>query len=351
MSAKRIPDGDSLNDLSVGEIFRQEFGAFGGGGAGYDESIPERDRVENGAIDPILDDRRSNLNDVENAEGPKLLACLDGFDSEFARRRRVKFLEYLGRDDAGSLLGMPADEPKGDGLLGRIRAIHRVDQNVGINKTSSGHGSMAVKFFPGNLDAFGVARRLLEALDHGIDRRVRVGNSVVQKIANQCVETGSARLGVAAPPFEKFFVDGKRQVCHKHRLCVHRRLVNSGFQDSFDTHVPRIQETTGSNASPLKLPFDLRGIQWVIIGGESGPGARPMEAEWVRNIRDQCRMAEVAFFFKQWGGTRKKQTGRSLDGKTYDAYPEFAAVEALEARQRLLLLREVEAEYKIGSEP
>ena len=95
--------------------------------------------------------------------------------------------------------------------------------------------------------------------------------------------------------------------------------------------------------------FDLRGIQWVIVGGESGPGARPMEAEWVRNIRDQCRMAEVPFFFKQWGGTRKKQTGRSLDGKTYDAYPDFASAEALDARQRLLLLREVEAENKIWS--
>jgi len=95
--------------------------------------------------------------------------------------------------------------------------------------------------------------------------------------------------------------------------------------------------------------FDLRGIQWVIVGGESSPGARSMETEWVRNIRDQCRKADVAFFFKQWGGTRKKQTGRSLDGKTYDAYPDFAAVEALDARQRLLLLREVEAEYKIGS--
>jgi len=52
--------------------------------------------------------------------------------------------------------------------------------------------------------------------------------------------------------------------------------------------------------------FDLRGIQWVIVGGESGPGARPMQAEWVRSIRDLCIKADVAFFFKQWGGVRKK---------------------------------------------
>ena len=93
--------------------------------------------------------------------------------------------------------------------------------------------------------------------------------------------------------------------------------------------------------------FDLRGIQWVIVGGESGPGARPMEAEWVRNIRDQCRMAQVPFFFKQWGGTRKKQAGRSLDGKTHDEFPDFTEVEALDAKQRVPLLREVETEYKM----
>ena len=96
--------------------------------------------------------------------------------------------------------------------------------------------------------------------------------------------------------------------------------------------------------------FDLRGIQWVIVGGESGPGARPMQAEWVRNIRDQCRTADVAFFFKQWGGVRKKEAGRRLDGKTYDQYPYIAKVEALESEQRLLLLREVETEYGVRAE-
>ncbi len=66
---------------------------------------------------------------------------------------------------------------------------------------------------------------------------------------------------------------------------------------------------------------DLTGIGWVILGGESGPGARPMEAGWVRSIRDQCAAAGVPFFFKQWGGVRKKASGRELDGRTHDEVP------------------------------
>ncbi|MCH8071224.1 MAG: phage Gp37/Gp68 family protein [Proteobacteria bacterium] len=68
-----------------------------------------------------------------------------------------------------------------------------------------------------------------------------------------------------------------------------------------------------------RLP--LKKIHWVIVGGESGPGARPMEARWVRQIRDQCRAKGVSFFFKQWGGTNKKKTGRLLDGRTWDTMP------------------------------
>ena len=67
--------------------------------------------------------------------------------------------------------------------------------------------------------------------------------------------------------------------------------------------------------------FDLSGISWVIVGGESGPGARPMKKEWVISIRNQCREQRVPFFFKQWGGVRKVKTGRLLDGRTYDEYP------------------------------
>jgi protein gp37 len=74
---------------------------------------------------------------------------------------------------------------------------------------------------------------------------------------------------------------------------------------------------------PLRrLP--LQGIHWVIVGGESGPGARPMEVEWVEEIHRQCKRAGVAFFFKQWGGVRKHITGRSLYGRTWDEMPSAA---------------------------
>lgn len=67
--------------------------------------------------------------------------------------------------------------------------------------------------------------------------------------------------------------------------------------------------------------FDLAGIDWAIVGGESGPGARPMDPMWVKSLRDICVKAEVPFFFKQWGGTRKKATGRLLEGRTWDEMP------------------------------
>lgn len=78
---------------------------------------------------------------------------------------------------------------------------------------------------------------------------------------------------------------------------------------------------------PLLGPLDdlnLAGIGWVIAGGESGPGARPMDPEWVRSIRDQCRLSGVAFHFKQWGGVNKKKTGRILDNRTWDEFPVLA---------------------------
>src|SRR5690242_16679459 len=68
--------------------------------------------------------------------------------------------------------------------------------------------------------------------------------------------------------------------------------------------------------------FNISGISWTIVGGESGPGARPMQREWVISARDQCRESHVPFFFKQWGGVRKAKNGRLLDGRTYDEYPE-----------------------------
>lgn len=75
---------------------------------------------------------------------------------------------------------------------------------------------------------------------------------------------------------------------------------------------------------PLLGPLSqipVHGIDWVIAGGESGPGARPMKADWVREIRDLCVHEQIPFFFKQWGGVFKKRTGRTLDGRTWDQMP------------------------------
>jgi len=80
--------------------------------------------------------------------------------------------------------------------------------------------------------------------------------------------------------------------------------------------------------------IQLDGISWVIVGGESGPGARPMREEWVLSIREQCREANVPFFFKQWGGVRKKNSGRTLQGRTHDEYPERTAHPMLPAEIR-----------------
>jgi protein gp37 len=93
--------------------------------------------------------------------------------------------------------------------------------------------------------------------------------------------------------------------------------------------IPELQQAVAGlrflSCEPLLGPLpnlSLSGIGWVIVGGESGPGARPMDPAWVRDIRDQCLAARVPFFFKQWGGVRKATTGRELDGRTWDEMPE-----------------------------
>jgi len=78
---------------------------------------------------------------------------------------------------------------------------------------------------------------------------------------------------------------------------------------------------------------DLKGIDWAIVGGESGPHARPMKEEWAIEIRDRCRSAKVAFFFKQWGGVRPKSGGRLLKGREWNEYPEVQGAQHLEAAE------------------
>lgn len=85
---------------------------------------------------------------------------------------------------------------------------------------------------------------------------------------------------------------------------------------------------------PLQLELD--GIKWVIVGGESGIGARPMDPSWVRAVRDQCMVSKTAFFFKQWGGRTPKQNGRELDGVTWSELPQDEVV--LRTKENLILV-------------
>ncbi len=98
--------------------------------------------------------------------------------------------------------------------------------------------------------------------------------------------------------------------------------------------LPRLRTLQGTSAAVRFLSIeplledlgeiDLHGISWVIVGGESGPGARPMRIEWVRSIKAQCNRDKVPFFFKQWGGIRKSKLGRTLDGETFNGFPQFS---------------------------
>ncbi len=89
--------------------------------------------------------------------------------------------------------------------------------------------------------------------------------------------------------------------------------------------------------------LDLDGIHWIILGGESGHGARPLHKDWVLSVRDQCRQAGVPFFFKQWGGVRKGQAGRELDGRTYDEVPARSDRPMPAKAERLALIARINA--------
>jgi len=104
-----------------------------------------------------------------------------------------------------------------------------------------------------------------------------------------------------------------------------------GVSVETEKYLPRIDQLRATGADvkfisfePLLGPIDnvnLSGIHWAIVGGESGPHSRPVSEDWVLSLRDQCLSAKVPFFFKQWGGTRKKRTGRLLRGRTWDELP------------------------------
>jgi protein gp37 len=120
--------------------------------------------------------------------------------------------------------------------------------------------------------------------------------------------------------------------------------------------IPRIEDLQNAHAAVRFLSVEplledagklnLAGIHWVIVGGESGPGARPMRKEWVISVRDQCRRASVPFFFKQWGGVRKAVSGRRLDGRTYDEFPRRIRHPVLAADECASCAASIEAGFK-----
>lgn len=147
---------------------------------------------------------------------------------------------------------------------------------------------------------------------------------------------------------ERVFVSMRRAWWHTFQVLTKRsqRLVELDSRIDWPANVwmgvsiqsePYLQRLAHLKASRAKVKFlslepllgplpqlDLNGIDWVIVGGESGPGARPLAEEWVRAVRDMCEAQRVAFFFKQWGGQRKKEAGRLLDGRTWEEWPRGA---------------------------
>jgi protein gp37 len=125
--------------------------------------------------------------------------------------------------------------------------------------------------------------------------------------------------------------------------------------------LPRVRDLQASRAQVKFLSieplleslgrFSLKGIHWVIVGGESGPGARPLKKEWVTSIRDQCDEAVIPFFFKQWGGVRKKKAGRNLDGRTYDGFPTRVRNPVSPASVASAWAREIQQTYALALLP
>ena len=130
----------------VTEILGEEPSGFRRRRGGEDEAVPERKLVEDAAINALFDDRRGDLHDVENTEVAEVLPGLRRRDPELAGRGGVKLLEHLGGNYSGPVLCMTGDEFEGRVLLGRIGAVHGIDQEVGIQETTCGHESITVEF-------------------------------------------------------------------------------------------------------------------------------------------------------------------------------------------------------------
>ena len=144
----------------------------------------------------------------------------------------------------------------------------------------------------------------------------------------------------------------KQLLCKKLRSAAQAAHIWWGVSVEDRKHgFPRIDDLRNAPATVRFLSIEpliedlgqinLQGIQWVIVGGESGAGARPIAREWVESIRAQCAVNDVAFFFKQWGGVRKHETGRELDGLTYSQFPKRSQSRPPSPEERRALLAQL----------
>jgi len=143
----------------------------------------------------------------------------------------------------------------------------------------------------------------------------------------------------------------EEMLMHRLRFAAHQRHIWWGVSVEDRTYgLPRVRHLRSAPATIRFLSIeplleglgddlDLTGIDWVIVGGESGPGARPMSETWVTRIQKQCRDQGVSFFFKQWGGVQKSKAGRLLNGRTYDDMPDRIAAVMPPRKTRAALAR------------
>lgn len=147
----------------------------------------------------------------------------------------------------------------------------------------------------------------------------------IQKVFKVMNENGQHTFQVLTKRAERL-LEIHEQLNWTHNIWMGVSVEDSRVMSRIDLLRLTNARTKFLSCEPLIGPLhdmNLQNIDWVIVGGESGRKARPMDADWVLDIMDQCTAANVAFFFKQWGGTNKKKTGRMLNGQTYDEMPEL----------------------------
>ena len=142
----------------------------------------------------------------------------------------------------------------------------------------------------------------------------------VFKVMNQCPQHQFQILTKRAEQLQKI----APQLKWTDNIWMGVSVENKNYIKRIDTLLKTKAKIKFLSLEPLLGPLKglkLKGIDWVIVGGESGPKARPVQAEWIMQIRDQCVAQKTPFFFKQWGGVRKHKTGRQLEGRTWDEMP------------------------------